>query len=51
MPKEAPISWADVVKKGVAKKVLTPQARRVVNVKRLGKVTKKNPRKVKEVFC
>lgn len=46
MPQVAPKSWADVVKKGKAKKVLTPQARRVVHVKRLGKSSKKNQRKV-----
>lgn len=46
MPQVAPKSWADVVKKGKAKKVLTPQARRVVHVKRLGKISKKNLRKV-----
>lgn len=46
MPQVAPKSWADVVKKGKAKKVLTPQARRVVHVKRLGKRSKKNQRKV-----
>lgn len=46
MPQVAPKSWADVVKKGKAKKVLTPQARRVVHVKRLGKSSKKNLRKV-----
>lgn len=45
MPQVAPKSWADVVKKGKAKKVLTPQARRVVHVKRLGKSSKKNQRK------
>lgn len=46
MPQVAPKSWADVVKKGKAKKVLTPQARRIVHVKRLGKSSKKNQRKV-----
>lgn len=48
--KMAPASWADVVKKGVAKKVLTPQAKRVMHGKRAAQSAKKNRRKVCRIF-
>jgi hypothetical protein len=50
LSKMAPASWADVVKKGVPKKVLTPQAKRVMHVKRAAKSAQKNRRKVGRIF-